>query len=84
MWLPSDDLGCDTCDATVYNMGARGTTLTKARVRGWHVYEGPSADGSRTLSTHLCPKCVGSPRSPLVKRDKLDDDVLLPLFSEAA
>lgn len=83
MWLPGDDLGCDTCDKIVYNMGARGTTLTKARARGWHVYEGPSAGGTK-LSSHLCPGCVGTPRSLPPAAKPMTHDQLIPLFSEAA
>lgn len=84
MWLPSNDIICDTCDNIVWNMGARGTTITKARAGGWHVYDGPSSDSSKQLSTHLCPTCVGSPRKAPTKREPMDDDVFLPLFSEAA
>lgn len=84
MWLPNGDLGCDTCDAFVYSQGAEGTTATRARAKGWHIYEGPSSDGSRNLSSHLCPDCVGTPRKLPQKRVPMDDDVFLPLFSEAA
>jgi hypothetical protein len=84
MWLPNDDLLCDTCENCVYNQGARGSTLMRARARGWHVYDGPSADGSQTISSHLCPECVGSPRKGPQKREPMKDDIFLPLFSEAA
>lgn len=85
MWLPKGSLGCDTCDDIYPDRGARGSTVTAARSKGWHIYEGVAADGETELSNHLCPKCVGTPRSPLKKApERLAGDALLPLFSEAA
>lgn len=85
MWLPSGSLACDTCPEVYPGRGARGSTAMAARAKGWHIYEGAAADGETELIKHLCPPCVGTPRSPLRKPPPaLPGDDLLPLFSEAA
>lgn len=83
MWLPNGSLSCDTCPTSYPSRGARGSTLMAARAKGWHIYEGPSETGEE-LVVHLCPPCVGTPRSMLPKVQRLAGDALLPLFSEAA
>lgn len=84
MWLHSGALGCDTCPEVYPDRGARGSTAMGARAKGWHIYEGLAADGETELCSHLCPPCVGTPRSALKKTESLPQDALLPLFSEAA
>lgn len=85
MWLRSDNLGCDGdgCESMYPSRGARGTTLTGARAKGWHIYDGIAADGQTPLSNHLCPRCVNSPRKDL-KPAPAPLDGQMALFSDAA
>ena len=83
MWLRSGSLQCDTCPTTYTSRGQKGTTATAARSKGWHIYEGLAADGETRLDKHICPPCIGSPRSPL-KPAPTHLEPQMPLFSDAA
>lgn len=66
MWNESDDLHCSTCDAVFLSHGRdRSMIVRLVRAKGWHIFEGNSIGGV-PLSSHLCPKCVGSNRSRIL------------------
>ena len=66
--IPADpkDIYCDTCPSRSPDQGSQALTDQYARVRGWHIYRGPSiVDSAVNLAKALCPECVGTPRSKI-------------------
>lgn len=57
-------LFCDnyaTCRGMVLGLYTDEATITRARVRGWHIFFGQTTDG-RPHQGILCPGCVGTSR----------------------
>lgn len=63
-WLTCSS-GKDSCDV-VWASDDWVETETRARVHGWHIFHGYSETGKR-LDVYLCPTCVGTPRSKVLK-----------------
>lgn len=66
------NLSCDNydlCGNTFPEQGSVGDTLARARVRGWHVFQGRTY-GFMLVNWYLCPECVGKrarlPKAPAV------------------
>lgn len=77
MWLKNGDLSCDTCGIVYEYDGPRIVVSNAARSKGWHLFQGASLTGKQ-IDSHLCPECVGTPRSAPVKVERLEEDE--PLF----
>lgn len=76
--IPADpkDIFCDTCPARSPDQGSQALTDQYARVRGWHIYRGPSiVDSAVILAKALCPECVGTPRSRAEKIPPMEDQL---------
>ena len=66
MWQRDGRMVCDTCTNNIdWGEVPRVIVIRRARDMGWHVYEGPSIDGTKTLMSHICPLCMGTARSKL-------------------
>lgn len=60
-------LECDnvaTCRNAVLWLGTEDRTVSHARAKGWHLYQGPSWTG-KYIDVKLCPSCIGTSRSRL-------------------
>lgn len=60
------NLYCDNytfCNGYCVDMGDPHSTETRARAKGWHLYDGATQGGSSHRAA-LCPKCSGSGRRP--------------------
>lgn len=59
----------DACQGTFLGWNSREQTFTRARVRGWHIFDGKTESGTK-VTWILCPTCVGrrgrSPSPPAV------------------
>jgi hypothetical protein len=72
------DLVCGTCPARYPYQETPLGTRERARVAGWHVYQGPSMTG-KTLDLALCPGCFkagGEKRAPRVQVLPDQEDLL--------
>lgn len=65
------DLYCDTCPNRYADRGHPSLTIDSARAYGWHIYIGPGM-GGHTISSYLCPDCVGGTRPPRQKIDVME------------
>lgn len=86
--MASPSLYCDnysTCNSYLYGLATKEATETKARVRGWHLYEGVTMGGAPHLGV-LCPKCIGPHRAPVIRVCPVLDgqEALFPLGEVAA
>ena len=61
------DLVCDTCPKRYPWADSALETTSRARVAGWHVYDGPSVAGT-PMKKCFCPSCfkTGAPQRPNV------------------
>jgi hypothetical protein len=67
------NLYCDnysTCNSVVLSLKTPEATETKARVRGWHIFDGTTL-GGRPHRGVLCPRCVGPSRPPVGSLSKV-------------
>jgi len=78
MWDEFGNLICSTCSLTFASHGRNNNLVAElARFKGWHLFDGETIAGV-PLTSHLCPKCVGTNRSRLPPSPlKLEDDQAL-------
>jgi len=73
-------LRCDNfevCGSMRFTTEERDKEFAKARVKGWHIFDGETHGGKRLMSV-LCDKCVGTSRSrPLSNAEPLNNDQTL-------
>ncbi len=73
-------LRCDNfevCGSMRLTTEGRDKEFDKARVKGWHIFDGETYGGKRLMSV-LCDKCVGTSRSrPLSTTEPLKNDQTL-------
>jgi hypothetical protein len=86
--MASPSLYCDnysSCNSYLYGLATKEATETKARVRGWHLFDGTTIGGAPHRGT-LCPKCVGPHRGPVISGRRVleGQEALFPLGEVAA